>query len=156
MAALGWLMNLGFAAGGSAPAPVVEDAKRRRGAPKRKREWWEDGWVLPPHRKKEELPHVPAIAEAKQELAVVRRTKAAKRPEIRKLEARLGGIVRSANALERRIDTAKQVSDVEASYRALQAKVQKYTNDLERLKRRRIERLRADDDRLLQMIMEMD
>ena len=151
-------MNQGMAGNGfiSVVPTVEEPGKRRRGAP-RKKQWWEDGWVLPPRRKKQDpLPHEPAIEAAREELTKVKRIKAAPPSELKRLSAQLGGLVRSANALERKIDSAKRVAEVEEQYRALQVRVADYTEKLEEKREKRLISLRADDDRLLTAIMEMD
>lgn len=159
MAALGWLMNVGFAAGGTAfvPPPADDaDVRRRHGVPKKP--WWEKGWVLPPHKRirPEDLPHTLAIEEAREDLRSVRRIRAAPPAELRKLAAQLGGIVRQANTLEARIEKATKASEVTEAYRSLQARIVDYTRELEDLKERRLKRLRADDEQLLNIIMEMD
>lgn len=143
----------------SSPGFIVtnEDAatggKRRRGAPRER-------LYLPPHKKKvkeEPLPHEAALEEAKEELKAVTRIRAASKKELRSLAGQLGNINRSARALERRIDDADEITErLSDQYRALGDRITGYVDQLEELHERRMKRLRADDDRILAIIMEAD
>ena len=152
---LAWINLLGSAAGG-APVVVEDTDKRRRGAP-RKRYWWEDDsdeirFFLPPHTK-QERPHEAAIADAKTELSEVRRIKAAPKADIRRLEGKLGGLARSASSLEKKIDAAVEVAEVADQYRALGQKLTSYLDELESLRNRRIERLKDEEEKILQLLL---
>ena len=155
---LAWISLLG-GAGGDGTTPVVDTVKRRGAS--RPKYWWEqERFYLPPHKKikalEDDLPHKAALEDAKQELAHARKLKTAGTAEITRLAGALGSITRSAKALERKIDQAKSVDEVAVQYRALGDRLTGYIDQLEDLRQQRLTRLRADDEKLLQLIMDDD
>lgn len=97
-------------------------------------------------------PHELALKEAREELAEVRRIKAVNAREIKALEGRLGSIVRSAKAMERRVEEARDVSAIADRYKALGQRIEDYTAKLDIMVQQHQARLRADDDAFLEMV----
>jgi len=133
-------------------AATSDDGVRRGGS--RKKYWWEeDRFYLPPHKKKPDdgpLPHEAAIEDAKQELRNVRATNKA---EHTKLAGALGNITKSAKALERKIQVAEDVAEVSKQYRALGDRI---TNYIDRINDIKLARLKADDEDVMLIILELD
>jgi hypothetical protein len=164
---LAWISLLGFAGGVGAPTPTPTpepEGRKRRGAP-RKSYWWENGFHLPPRRRIEKedekdegerLPHEAAIEDAREALAEARKVRAASDAELRRLAGQFGGIVRNAKEIEKRIDQATNILEVEQQYRELGVALQVYLVRLDELRARKISRLRADDDAVASIFWKLD
>ena len=153
---LAWIGNLDFAAGTGGFTPAVAEEGKRRGAP-RKRYWWEeDRFYLPPHTRDELLPHEAALEDAKTELQEVKRTRSAGKAELRSLAGQLGNITKSARALERRIETATEVADLEDRYRSLGTRISSYMDKLDAAREEKRRRIEQDDERIINIIMKLD
>lgn len=97
-----------------------------------------------------------AIEDAKTELAEVRRLHAAGKAELTKLAGQLGSITRSAKALERKIEAAQNITEVAEQYKALGMRLTNYMDQLAEMHQKRLQRLRREDDELLQTIIVFD
>ncbi len=120
--------------------------------------WWENIQPLPYTLRKpapvDELPHKAAIEEIKADLRHVRPYTGP--AEVRALSSRLGGIVRSANALEKKIEKATEVAEVAGQYRVLGLKLHTYRTELDGMIAKHRQRLEQDDADFLKLLMEMD
>jgi len=161
-----WNVNswaVGAWAGGTADDAVVVTGKRRRGAPNRHIYWWEqDRFYLPPHKKlekpedEEPLPHEAALADARAELAQVRKAKAAGQSELRSLAGSLGHLTQRARRVEKQIEAAADVAEVAEQYKTLGNQLSVYLDRLEVLKEQRRKRERADEEVIMHLLMELD
>jgi len=140
--------------------PTEDAGKRRRGAPNRHIYWWEqERFYLPPHKKvkpAEPLPHQAALDDARTELAQARKSNLVGQVELRSLASSLGALTRRAKAVEKQIDAAQDVAEVSEQYRALGDQLSVYLDRLEAFRVVRRKRERADEEIIMQLLMEID
>ena len=164
---LAWITNLGMGGGGAVVVVADVDKGKDAGSGRRK-EWWEGTWITPgvdaylPTKPPEDItplrPQLEKVKAALKQVPVDGQTRW-------KLSARVAGLARSVAAIERRAANVVRAKNVEkaieetiAKYREIQAKIVNLEDMISRqdeaIKTRR-KRILADDERFLEILMEL-
>lgn len=161
---------------GAPPPPVVEpavDRGREAGAGKEQERtpaWWEGEWIIPgvthylPEKPPEDIvPLRPKVAQVRERLAKVSAyAKASAEVEYKSLVGQVTALSRSVKLLEIRAEKAaleaeyeQAISDVVARYRAVAGRIQVIEATLAAMEAERKQRLLADDEEFLTLLMEI-